>query len=169
MSSRKERVLARPPGFARLRRLLRRHGRSAEDAEDLIQEAFLRLMEYCRREEVRNEAGFLQRTVVNLSISRYRAECRHPAAGQPVEELAEILPLVAATPAPDEVLAAEQRLNEVTKVLEAVSPRTRDIYLAHRAGYSYDELAATYGVSVSTIEKSVARAIVALMDLRDAT
>lgn len=169
MSPPKERALARPPGFARLLQLLRRHGRSPEDAEDLIQEAFLRLTEYCRREEVRNEAGFLQRTVINLSISRYRADSRHPAAGQPVEELAEILPLVDATPTPDEVLAAQQRLNEVRKVLEAISPRTRDIYLAHRAGYNYEELAAAYGVSISTIEKSVARAVVALMDLRDAT
>ncbi len=169
MSPPKERALARPPGFARLLRLLRRHGRSAEDAEDLIQEAFLRLTEYCRTEDVRNEAGFLQRTVINLSISRYRAERRHPAAGQPVEELAEILPLIDSTPAPDEVLAAQERLNEVRRVLEAISPRTRDIYLAHRAGYSYDELAVAHGVSISTIEKSVARAVVALMDLKDAT
>ncbi len=163
----KAKTSMRPPGYSYLLRLLRRHGRSVEDAEDLIQEAFLRLTEYCRTKPVHNEVGFLHRTVLNLSINRYRADGRHPAADLPVEALAEILPLVAAAPAPDEALAAEQRLNEVRKVLGAVSPRTRDIYLAHRAGYSYEQLAAFYGVSISTIEKSVARAVIALMDLRD--
>ena len=162
-------MFARPPYFERLLNFLRRQGRSTEDAEDLIQEAFLRLTEYCRTKEVRDEAAFLHRTVVNLSISRYRWDCRHPTVGLPVEELAENLPLANSVPSPDEVLAAQQRLDEVREALGAVSPRTRDIYLAHRAGYSYDELAAGYGVSVSTIEKSIARAVVALMDLRDST
>lgn len=161
-------MFARPPGFTRLLKLLRRQGRSQEDAEDLIQEAFLRLMEYCRTQEVRNEEGFVQRTAVNLSIDRYRVDGHHPYAAQPVEELAEILPLVDSGPTPDEVLAAQDRLNEVRRVLGAVSPRTRDIYLAHRAGYSYEELAVNFGVSISTIEKSVARAVIAIMDMRDA-
>ncbi len=157
----------RPPGFTRLMKLLRRRGRSQEDAEDLIQEAFLRLTEYCRAGEVHNEVGFLQRTVINLSIDRHRAASRHPIAGQSVEELAEVLPLVDAAPAPDDVLGVQQRLNEVRSVLGAISPRTRDIYLACRAGYRYEELAAAFGVSVSTIEKSVARAVVAIMEMRD--
>lgn len=160
---------SRPPGFARLLKLLRRRGRSQEEAEDLIQEAFLRLTEYCRTEEVRDQVGFLHRTVINLSIDRHRVDSRHPCAGQPVEELAEVLPLIDSAPAPDEVLAAQQRLNEVRSVLGALSPRTRDIYLACRAGYSYEELAAGFGVSVSTIEKSIARAVVALMDMKDGT
>lgn len=159
-------MFARPPGFARLLKLLRRHGRSQEDAEDLIQEAFLRLMEYCRTREVRNEAGFLERTAINLSIDRYRVDSHHPRAVQPVEEIAEILPLVDSAPTPDEVLASQERLNEVRRILGAVSPRVRDIYLAFRAGYSHEELATTYGVSVSAIEKSVARAVVALMNVR---
>lgn len=160
-------MFSRPPGFTRLLKLLRRRGRSQEDAEDLIQEAFLRLTEYCRTREVRNEAGFLQRTVINLSIDRHRVDSRHPCLGQSVEELAEVLPILDPAPGPDEVLASEQRLDQVRTVLGAVSPRTRDIYLAHRAGYSYEELAATFGVSTSTIEKSVARAVVALMNRRD--
>lgn len=160
-------MFPRPPGFRRLLKLLRRHGRSLEEAEDLIQEAFLRLIEYCRTQEVRNEEGFVQRTAINLSIDRYRVDSHHPCVGQPVEELAEILPLVDSSPAPDEVLAAQERLNEVRRILGAVSPRTRDIYLAHRAGYSYEELAAAFGVSISTIEKSVARAVLALMEMRD--
>ena len=156
-----------PAWIARLLKLLRRQGRSREDAEDLIQDAFVRLAEYCRTAEVRNEVAFLERTVTNLSIDRHRHDVRHPSADAPVEELAETLPLLDPTPRPDEVLAAQERLNEIRRVLDAVSTRTREIYLAHRAGYSHRELAAAFGLSISSIEKAIARAVVALMDMRD--
>ncbi|MDB6162446.1 MAG: polymerase sigma-70 domain protein [Gammaproteobacteria bacterium] len=47
--------------FARLIKTCRRQGRSHEEAEDLIQEALLRLHEYCRNTEVRDEDAFLAR------------------------------------------------------------------------------------------------------------
>lgn len=153
--------------MAQLLRFLRRHGRSREDAEDLIQDAFVRLAEYCRTAEVRNETAFLERTVANLSIDRYRHDARYPSTEQPVEELAETLPLLDPSPPPDEVLAAQQCLNEIRRVLDAVSTRTREVYLAHRSGYTHQELAEAFGVSISTIEKAIARAVVALMDMRD--
>lgn len=156
-----------PACIARLLRQLLRRGRSHEDAEDLIQDAFVRLAEYCRTAEVRNEAAFLERTVANLSIDRYRHYARHPSVDAPIEELAETLPLLDPQPAPDEVCAAQERLDTVTRVLDAVGTRTREVYLAHRAGYSHRELAAEFGVSISTIEKDIARAVVALMDMRD--
>lgn len=156
-----------PSCLARLLRLLRRHGRSREDAEDLIQDAFVRLTEYCRTATVRNEAAFLARTVTNLSINRYRHDACLPLAAKPVEELAETLPLLDSAPGPDEVLAAQERLEEIRRVLGALGARTRDIYLAHRAGYSHKELVTAFGVSISTIEKAIARAMVALMDMRD--
>src|SRR5689334_9654067 len=108
---------ASPACIARLLRLLGRHGRSRETAEDLVQDAFVRLAEYCRTAEVRNEAAFLERTVANLSIDGYRRAARHPMVDTPVEELAETLPLLDPAPPPDEVLAAQERLNEVRRVL----------------------------------------------------
>lgn len=156
-----------PACIARLLRLLRRQGRSREDAEDLIQDAFVRLAEYCRTAEVRNEAAFLERTVTNLSIDRYRRDARHPSMPKSIEELADTLPLLDPKPSPDEVLATQERLDEISRVLEAVSIRTREVYLAHRAGYSHQELAEAFKVSISTIEKTIARAVVALMDMRD--
>ena len=153
--------------ISRLLKLLKRQGQSQEDAEDLIQDAFVRLAEYCRTAEVRNEAAFLERTVTNLSIDRYRHHVRHPSADAPIEELAETLPLLDPQPSPDEVFAARERLEKVRRVLDAVGIRTREVYLAHRAGYSHRELAAEFGVSISTVEKTIARAVVALMDMRD--
>jgi DNA-directed RNA polymerase specialized sigma24 family protein len=52
----------------RLRKLLISRGRTVDDADDLIQEAFLRLEVYCRDHQVRQPEAFLVRTTLNLSI-----------------------------------------------------------------------------------------------------
>jgi DNA-directed RNA polymerase specialized sigma24 family protein len=49
-------------------------------------------------------------------------------------------------------------------LLDAVSRRTREIYFAHRAGYSYAEIAAHMGISHITIKRHIARALLAIME-----
>src|SRR5688572_2363420 len=96
--------------FRRLLKLLRRRGRSREEAEDLIQEAFLRMQAYCNEGgEVREPEAFLVRTVLRLSLNARRDAHRDLYAPQTVEEL----PIVDLSPAPDEVLAAEQCLEKM--------------------------------------------------------
>ncbi len=56
------------------------------------------------------------------------------------------------------MVAAEQELNSVVNLLSAVSPRTCQIFIAHRGGYSYKEIGAAYGVKPRTVEKHVASA-----------
>lgn len=151
----------------RLRALLRREGRSSADSDDLIQEALLRLHEYCRNARVENTDAFLTRTVRNLSIDWHRSDRRHRLVERSVEELDATLALEDEGPAPDVILDAQQRLQEIGRALEAVSRRTRDIYFAHRAGYSYAEIGEHMSVAKSTIEKHIARAVLALMDMKD--
>jgi RNA polymerase sigma factor (sigma-70 family) len=153
--------------FARLMAVCRRRGRSREDAEDLIQEALLRLEEYCRHREVRNKEAFLVRTVSNLAINQYRRERAFSYAPEPIEELERTLPLIDPAPEPDRVFAAKQRLREIQETLDAVSRRTREIYFAHRSGHGYDEIAAAFGISEKTVEKHIARAVLLLMNARD--
>ncbi len=151
----------------RLRSLLRRHGRTREESEDLIQESLLRLHEYCRSNDVRDHDAFLVRTVRNLSIDRHRRDHRHLYAEATVEELELSAVLQDDGPAPDEIGSSQRRLQRIGDALEAISPRTRDIYFAHRAGYNYAEIGDRLNVSNSTIEKHIARAVLALMDLKE--
>jgi RNA polymerase sigma factor (sigma-70 family) len=153
--------------FARLMKLCRRRGRSHEDAEDLIQEALLRLEEYCRNAEVRNKEAFLFRTVSNLAINQSLHERVLTYAYEPIEELEQSLPLVDPNPGPDRIFAAKQHLEEIRAALDAVSPRTREIYFSHKADYRYDEIAAAFGISAKTVEKHVARAVLLLMNNRE--
>src|SRR5580704_9284976 len=89
----------------RMFELLRRMGRTREDAEDLIQEAFLRLHVYCQTHEVREQEAFLVRTVQNLSIDAHRRAHHDLYVKDPVETL----PLLDVRLTPDEDAAVQQR------------------------------------------------------------
>jgi hypothetical protein len=68
-------------------KFLRRKGRSQEDAEDLIQEAMLRLHVYGREAPVANEEAFLRQAPDCHGIHT-RRRCRGPAAPRPHQSVA---------------------------------------------------------------------------------
>lgn len=151
-----------PLYFQRLRKLLLRRGRTHAEAEDLIQDAFVKMQEYCEGgRQVYHPESFLVRTVLRLASNAKRDE--HRDLYCEVEDLARI---VATTPAPDEVLAADQCLERMRDALDRVSPRTREIFFMQRLdGLTYAEIAQRIGVSVSAVEKHMACALVALADV----
>jgi RNA polymerase sigma-70 factor (ECF subfamily) len=154
--------------FQDLLDFLMRLGRSRHAAEDLVQESFTRLLEYRRNGgEVKNEEAFVKRTAVNLSIDEYRHRKRYPVAEGDIGDLERTLPLVHEGPGPDEVLYVDQRLIEIRDRLYAFSKRSGDIYMAHRAGFSYKEIAAHYRISCSAVDKHIARVVEWLMDRKD--
>ena len=157
-------MISRPAHFKRLLTFLRRKGRSREDAEDLIQEAMLRLHVYGQAVPVANEEAFLRHAVNNLSIDQHRRDRLDLRKEVPIEELDARSSLIAPESTPEDTLEAEQRLGSIRAVLDAVSPRTREIYFAHRAGYSYAEIADSLNISHITIKRHIARALLAIME-----
>lgn len=149
--------------FRRLRLLLLRRGRTREEAEDLIQDAFLKMQEYCERGgQVRQPEGFLVRTVLRLAANARRDAHRNLYYEEPVENLTLI---VDTTPTPDEVLAGDQCLERMRDALDAVSRRTRDVFFMQRLdGLSYAQIAQRLGVSISAVEKHIATALAILAD-----
>jgi RNA polymerase sigma factor (sigma-70 family) len=152
-----------PQYFRHVQRILRRRGRTRADAEDLIHDAFIRMQRYCDAGgEVRQPEAFVLRAALNLSLNAQRNAHRELYVEQSVDELTFI---VDTNPTPDEVLAGEQCLERMRLALDAVSRRTRDIFFMHRVdGMSYPEISREAGISVSAIEKHMARAIAALTD-----
>jgi RNA polymerase sigma factor (sigma-70 family) len=159
---------SRPAHFERLLNFLRRKGRSHEDAEDLIQEAMLRLHRYRKAappmeaEPVLNEEAFLTHAVQNLSVDLHRSRRPDIRREVPFERFNSRTPLVD-NDTPEKFVDAEQRLNCIQKILDAASVRS-DIYFAQRAGYSYDEIAAHFNVSHMTIRRHIARALLIIME-----
>jgi RNA polymerase sigma factor (sigma-70 family) len=157
-------MASRPAYIQRLLKLLRRKGRSHEDAEDLIQEAMLRLHVYARKEPVANEEAFLRLAVHNLSVDQHRRDRPDLQREVSFEEVDTLTPLIASEPTPENRLEAQQRLSYIQSVLDAASSRTREIYFAHRAGYSYAEIAAAFSISHITIKRHIARALLLIME-----
>lgn len=149
-----------------MQKLLLRRGRTHHEAEDLIQEAFLKMQEYCERGgQVQRPEGFLVRTVLRLAINARRDEHRDLYSTEQVEELTFVLDT---NPTPDEVLAADECLKRMHQALEAVSQRTRDIFFMHRLdGCSYAQIAQRTGLSVSSIEKQIASALAVLAEVNE--
>lgn len=148
----------------RLKTVLRHRGASPEHAEDLVQEAVLRLHVYTRNTgPVVDREAFLMRTVLNLAVDAHR----RGHLDRYEEESVETLRLADLGPSPDEVLAAEQRLLHYGAALERVSWRTREVFFMHRLqGFTHAEIAKQLGISVSAVEKHVASAVTVLAIVR---
>jgi RNA polymerase sigma-70 factor (ECF subfamily) len=147
--------------LGKLRRLLRSRGRSPHDIDDLMQEAFLRLQIYCRDRVVQHEEAFLVRTVLNLSAEQGRRASRANVctAGNDLSEI------IDPGPHAEEILAGEQRLRRLEQGLQRLTPRSREVFLLHRSdGLSYLQIAEQLDISVSMVEKHVARAAFFLRD-----
>jgi RNA polymerase sigma-70 factor (ECF subfamily) len=144
----------------RLRHLLRRQGCTHDDADDLIQEAFLRLQVYYEEGgEVHEPEAFLVRTALRLSMNARRDERRRQYVDAPVESLQ----LVDTRPSPEDVLAAQQRLRQMKRALDALGPAMRDIFFLSRVdGLSYAQIAKLQGLTAKAVERRVARAMLAL-------
>src|SRR5258708_9913756 len=158
-------MASRPKSFERLLAFLKRKGRCREDAEGLIQEAMLRLHVYGQAEVVVNEEAFLRQAVHNLSIDQHRRDRLDLRRTVSIEDINERGLLVAPGLTPDQILEAQQRLDSLGALLDAVNPRTREIYFAHRAGYSYAEIARHMGILEITIASDIARALMAIFDV----
>lgn len=146
----------------KLRRFLRHRGRQGDEADDLIQEAFLRLQLYRRERHVRAPEAFLIRTVRNLSVDILRQRTQR---GAHVALESGRVELIDPQPAPDEILASQQRLQRLRAGLEALPPKTREIVLLQRIeGFSHAQIAARMNVTVSAVEKHIAKAALFLSD-----
>lgn len=144
--------------YAHLVKMCRRRGCSREDAKEMVQEAYLRFFAYQRSTPVRDPDSLLRRIAINLSITDYHRRQSSPLTPESIGALDRHGKLIDPAPGPDRTLAAEQELKTVVRLLSAVSTRTCQIFIAQRAGYSYEEIASAFFVKHTTVDKHVATA-----------
>jgi len=140
-----------------LRRFFRNRVRDRDDADDMVQEVFVRLARDTDAETLRNPAAWLQRVARNLVFDRTRrAAARHAASHVPLEEAD--LPAIA----PDQMLGLEagDMLHLYEAALATLSERTREVFLLHRIeDMTYREIASRLGITVATVEYHMMRAL----------
>ena len=140
------------------RGLVRRITRITYDpvgAEDVVQSAMVRMLEYRRDNVLANPEAFVARAAVNLAIDERRQRARRPQEALDIIENV----FVDTYPLQDEALRARERLSRLKQGLARLSPRTREVFLLHRLeGLKYREIAERLDITVSAVEKHVAKA-----------
>lgn len=145
-----------------LLRAVKRAVGGGDGAEDLLHSAFVRLSEYRARNTVENPSAFLVRTAANLAVDeRRRVYTRRESR----LDIGDMLEIADGQPLHPEVLAAQERLEKVMAALDSLGPRTREIFLLHRVdGMKYREIAARLDITVSAVEKHIAKASLFLVN-----
>jgi RNA polymerase sigma factor (sigma-70 family) len=140
---------------------LRRTG-DRQDAEDLTQEVFVRVLR--RGEEPPGEFAevFIFKIAANLLRDRARqAGARRKADHFSLDpdDTAEVSPGLIEDLGPERVLLSQEALAAALRALEQLGERTRDIFVLYRLEkMKQREIAALYRISVSSVEKHIARA-----------
>jgi RNA polymerase sigma-70 factor (ECF subfamily) len=147
--------------FSKLCSLLRRRGSRPEEAEDLVQEAYVRLLTYIDRgEKILEPEAFLARTVLNLAVDHSRHERALVAEAQSIEEFS----LIDHRLGPEEETATEQILSNAQRTLDwTVGEKTRNAFFLHcLEGMTYDEVGMQLNLSGRSVERHIAKAIAVL-------
>lgn len=140
-----------------LLRYFRRHVADRDEAHDLVQEAFLKLMTARPPGGIRDPNAFLQRIARNILFNRRRhlARWRRLLSNVPLDEIE-----VSAAPEQDQWIEAGQVMDQYRRALAALPARTRTIFLLHRVDeLTYLQIADRLGVSAKTVEYHMASAL----------
>ncbi|WP_454717940.1 RNA polymerase sigma factor [Caulobacter segnis] len=136
---------------------------SRAEAEDLIQDLYLKISAMEAAGPIDNPSALLHRMGSNLMLDRLRSQKRSGTrdnewrsvntANFAGEEIAD-------EPAADEIVAGRQRLKALVEAVEDLPEKTRQAFQLHKLeGHSHVETAKRMGISVSTVEKHISSAL----------
>jgi len=126
-----------------------------DEAEDLVQETYLRLMQVETIETGRVRA-LIFKVATNLAYDRFRQR----RARGPHGDDAALADLPAHEPAPERIVALEQGVEIVKRTLLELKPRCRQVFLLRAsAELGYEEIARRLGISKRTAEREMQHAL----------
>ena len=139
--------------YVRVLRFLGARLANEQDAQDLAQEAYLRLLRASNSRLIHDPVAYLLRIARNLLHEWYTSA---PPTRVPLEEV-ELA---------DDGMSAEdwteisQQMKRLDDVLRHLSPKCRAAILMHRRdGMTYDEIARTLGISSSMVKKHLSQGL----------
>ena len=138
--------------------------KSRNEAEDLTQEVFVRLLNHPDKNNGQTIEGYVFTIAANLLRDRAKSVA---ATVQKQAHSLDVLDEKDAFTAnliedrnPERVLVGRQTVQDVLEALAELGERTRDVFiLARLENLQHREIAAMYGISVSAVEKMMMRAM----------
>lgn len=142
-------------------RYLSRKVRNNEDANDLAQEALLRMHKFQQSQQLDNAKAFLFKTANNLVIDQIRRAKVHDRyiswENAQVDVSSDNQKCV---PSVERTVSAEQELDQIYQVVDQMPEKVKRAFLMHRGkDMSYPEIAQEMGVSTSMVEKYIVKAL----------
>lgn len=136
---------------------------SRAEAEDLVQDLYIRISGMDTLGPVDNPSALLHRIGSNLMLDRLRSQKRAGARDNDWRDVNTTVVAgqeVADEPPADEILAGRQRLKALIEAVEDLPEKTRRAFQLHKLeGHSHVETARRMGISVSTVEKHISAAL----------
>jgi RNA polymerase sigma-70 factor (ECF subfamily) len=126
-------------------------------AEDIAQEAYIRLLQYEGSRTIRSPYFLLLRVAMNVMKDLHRAErARSSSRHHSLVGLA----LASEAPDPERAAVHAEELDQVLAAIEDLTPRCREVFLLHRLSHSaYPQIARDFGISVKMVEKHISTAL----------
>jgi RNA polymerase sigma factor (sigma-70 family) len=160
---RRKRLLDQVFGYrTALQKYLRKFTAGAEDVEDLVQEAYVRVCALSPAQAVDSPRALLFRIARNLAVDRARQK-----VARATDDVADFEPLnVSSEEAePDEQVDLRRRFESFCAAVDGLPPLCRRVFVLRKVyQLSHAEIAQALGLSHSTIEKHVAKGLVRCRD-----
>jgi len=130
-----------------------------QDAEDLVADVFVKVLEYLDRFEYRGEGSFAAwvfRIASNHVNAFYRRRGRR---GEPIP-LADLPEIPGDGPRPDEALIRQERFDSLRRMIDTLPPRRQEVItLRFFGGLRNQEIAAMLDLDERTVASHLARAL----------
>ncbi len=144
----------------RLQRLVKRLVRNKTTADDLVQQAFVKLMDNAEHGNVADIPAYLATTARNLALNHIRNTSLRAEVELPE---ADFLAIADTRPSPEMAAIYRCELRRVIQAVATLPPRRREAFILHKfEDLTYDEIAVRQGVSRNTV---ITQIVSALADL----
>jgi RNA polymerase sigma factor (sigma-70 family) len=140
-----------------LSKYLRRFYSNSQDIEDAIQESFLKTFEIEKRQTIENPEAYLFMTANNFA--RRDLKKKSNTSTEAIEDI-ELSRLSIGMKAVEQSMEARQTLAIFCEAADTLPSQCRRAFLLRKVyGFSQKEIAATMEISVSTVEKHLAKGL----------
>lgn len=137
-------------------------GMTPDQAEDVIQEAFLRLVGRRFEDDATyNLRAWIFRVAHNLSMSVHRSQ-RRSSGGNDAESRQVIQERVDPRPSPEQQVLLDEQMKRFEDAFAQLTPKQRQCVLLRAEGFRYREIACTLGISVQRVGELMQRSITLL-------
>lgn len=148
-----------------LMRFAYRYFKTPQEIEDVVQEAFVKVIEAQKTRDITHHKAYMYQTVRNLSLNRLdKSDYRL------TDTIGDIVPesVLLETATMEDQFESRQRFELFCRAVRQLPIKCQRVYILRRVyGYSQKDIAKQMGISIKTVEAHLTKAIVRCTDYMD--